>query len=330
MDADRLREVIIGESAAIVQLRELIATLAPGDLPVLIHGPTGSGKELVARALHELSGKPGRFVPINVCAIAEGMFEDAFFGHVKGAFTGSMGKADGYLREANLGTVFLDEIGSLPLQAQPKLLRAIESGEFRPVGAEADVSSNFRVVSATNEPLERLVQDGRFRLDLLFRLRGAVIHVPPLRDRIEDLPLLAHYFLTPLGNGRAWRLNPEALALLARYRWPGNVRELRHALAWASNLAANGEIGRDAIARVLNAAEFNGNRESDTSRKEGERKRLRELLERCDWDTTRVAERLGVHRSTVYRRMDRLGIEVPESASQRYLHRRATRWFMKS
>src|SRR3954470_19051267 len=185
---------IVGDSSAIQQLRALIATVAPTRLPVLVEGPTGSGKELVAAALHQASGRRGRLVAFNVCAIGDALFEDALFGHVRGAFTGAANDSAGFLREADAGTVFLDEISGLPWALQAKLLRAVETGEFRPVGAARDARSDFRVVAATNEHLDDLVECGRFRADLKHRIGGVVISVPTLAERVDDIPDLTRYF----------------------------------------------------------------------------------------------------------------------------------------
>ena len=169
---------LIGDSTAMHHLRAQITRVASSQIPVLIEGPTGSGKELVAQALHRESERKGPLVAVNVCAIADTMFEDAMFGHVRGAFSGAIGDHTGYLLEAHRGTVFLDEIGSLAIGAQIKLLRALETHEFRPVGARGDRTSDFRLIAATNVPLAKAVSEGAFRADLAFRLSGVVIRVP--------------------------------------------------------------------------------------------------------------------------------------------------------
>jgi DNA-binding NtrC family response regulator len=167
--------LLIGEAPAVRRLRRTVERIAPSRLPVLIEGPTGSGKELVAELLHQRSGRRGELVAFNVCAIGETMFEDALFGHVRGAYTGASGDAPGFLREAHGGTVFLDEIGGLPPLLQPKLLRALETGVFRPIGSARDSTSDFRLVSATNDGIESLVAAGRVRADIAHRLSGFVV-----------------------------------------------------------------------------------------------------------------------------------------------------------
>jgi DNA-binding NtrC family response regulator len=310
-----LAALLVGRSPAMRKLRERILRLADSSLPVLIEGPTGSGKELVAQALHAFSGRPGPFVPFNVCAIAETMFEDAVFGHVRGAFTGATDDAPGYLFEADRGTAFLDEISGLPLLMQAKLLRAVETREFRPVGAKRDRRSDFRLIVATNEDLARLVSAGRFRDDLRYRLRAGVIHVPALRERPEDIPELATCFARRAsgcadGNQaqRSVELSTAAIRTLELYGWPGNVRELRNVIELALVLGDNALIGSTEIAEAL--WDVSGARQSAVVVEEGEfeRRRLVDVLERCDWDTARAARELGMHRSHLYRVMQQLAI----------------------
>lgn len=311
---------MIGDSPVMRSLRSLIARVAPLDLPVLIQGPTGAGKELVARALHAQSGRPGRFVPINVCAIPDTMFESALFGHVRGAFTGATADAPGYLAEADRGTLMLDEISGLPLALQAKLLRAIETGEFRPIGGRADRCSRFRTVAATNEPLDDLVTASRFRSDLAHRLSGIVIHVPPLRDRLEDIPALVHHFIRRCTCGRGdARLTSGAIRMLQDYDWPGNVRELRHVVERAVAFSGKSVVERGDVEAALRPA--GALHSSVRSIQPGDpfdtpaRRRLLSVLEECGWDTARAASRLGIHRATIYRRMSRLGIITPRAAA---------------
>src|SRR5688572_4167741 len=235
--ANVVGSLLLGDSRAIQRLRSLIARLATSNAPVLIQGPTGSGKELVAEALHLCSGRPGPFVPFNVCAISDGTFESQLFGHVRGAFTGAVQDTRGYLAEADRGTVFFDEICSLTLNAQAKLLRAIETRSFRPVGGRHDRTSDFRLVAGSNEDLAALVGEGRFRLDLYHRLRALLVRVPPLVDHLEDVPLLARHFARCAADGGTTQLTDAAIACLMEHRWPGNVRELRNVVEFAIALA---------------------------------------------------------------------------------------------
>jgi DNA-binding NtrC family response regulator len=289
------------------RLRARVARLALSQAPVLIEGPTGSGKELVAEALHLCSGRRGAFVPFNACAIADGTFESALFGHVRGAFTGAVHDAVGYLAEADRGTVFFDEISSLSLTAQSKVLRAVETRSFRPVGARHDRTSDFRLVAASNEELAVLVSGGRFRLDLYHRLRALAIRVPPLTEHLEDVPLLAAYFARSAALEQPQQLNEQAIEQLMGHTWPGNIRELRNVVEFAMALAEGPVIGVAEITEAL-GAQGSSPRRDDRS---WMRQRLVSALAECDGDTTRVAHRLGLHRSNVYRLMRRLGICPP-------------------
>jgi DNA-binding NtrC family response regulator len=292
--------ILIGESEAMRHLRDMIATVAPSRIPVLIEGPTGSGKELVAALLHQLSKRDGAFVPFNVCALGDSMFEDALFGHVRGAFTGAAGESLGFLREANGGTVFFDEISGLPLPLQAKLLRAVETGVFRPIGAARDARSDFRLVTATNENIADLVTAGRFRADLAFRVRGFVLTVPPLDDRREDIPALAAHFARRTRPGAVVARRAELW--LQNRSWPGNVRELRQIIE-AAMIFGRDVLDEDSLERV------SAHRSSAcASAPSGAREAFSALLSSAGWDTARLAAQLGVHRATVYRRAKRLGL----------------------
>lgn len=307
--------VMIGDSPAMRSLRALIKRAAPLDLPVLIQGPTGAGKELVAQALHAASGRPGRCVAVNICAIPDAMFEATLFGHVRGAFTGATADARGYFEEADGGTLFLDEIGGLALPLQAKLLRVIETGEFRPIGARADKRSTFRTVAATNEPIDVLVTGGHFRRDLAHRLAGIVINVPPLRERLEDIPALAQHFICAAGADRKpAKLTAGAIQALQSYDWPGNVRELRHVIQRALALREGTELRKRDIVIALHGGGISERPMNGQAMEQGSksvRHRLLMTLEECAWDTAQAAARLGVHRATVYRQMHRYGIAKP-------------------
>jgi DNA-binding NtrC family response regulator len=310
---ERSTAMLLGDSDAMRVLRERITKIGPARLPVLIEGETGTGKELVAQALHLASGRPGRFVAFNVCAIPESLFESTVFGHVRGAFSGATHSNDGFLAEADGGTAFLDEIATMEAPAQAKMLRALETGEFRPVGARAERRSSFRVIAASNERLSRLVASGRFREDLLQRLSGFVIKLLPLRDRREDIPLLAESFLRSLSLAGS-RLSANAMRVLCRHDWPGNVRELKTVIERSVVLATTETISgatvrellgdtRELIDRVPASGGFSASHE---------RRTLIEMLRRHDGDAIATAETLGVHPSTLYRQMLRLGISSRE------------------
>ncbi len=286
-------------------MRATITIAARSSASVLIQGPTGCGKELVAAALHAESGRRGKFVAFNVCAISDTMFEDTLFGHVRGAFTGASDHSLGLLREADGGTAFLDEIGGLQLALQPKLLRALETGEFRPVGGRGDVHSDVRIIAATNEDLGSLIADERFREDLAHRLAGVTIRVPSLAERSEDIPLLVRHFLGRAGLG-ALPVSNGALHMLRGRAWSGNIRELKYLVEWAA-MIAQGSLDEAAIDRALAT---HGLRES----KEGlaaEAFELCEALARHEWNKVRAARDLGVHIATIYRRMRKYRISAP-------------------
>jgi DNA-binding NtrC family response regulator len=308
MTEPQLHEILLGNSAAIRKVRALITAVAPTDVPVLISGPTGSGKELVANAIHAVSARRGRLVAFNVCAIADSMFEDALFGHVRGAFTGALNSSPGYLREANGGTAFLDEIGGLNANAQAKLLRAIETHEFRPVGAAADVRSEFRLVAAANEDVWELVRDGRFRADLAHRLSSFVIRVPSLRERLDDVPSLALSFLREASGDSEATISEGAARMLQAHDWPGNVRELKHVVRSAVTL---GDSRKLRLESVQEAMSWMGPQRTLAPKRAMAERRLVEILECCGWDMNEAARQLGVHRTTLYRRLKKAGLMQP-------------------
>lgn len=310
VNPESLRSIIVGESPETEELRRLITRIAPTGLPVWIEGETGVGKEQVALALHQASGRRGPFVPVNVCAISESMFEDAFFGHVRGAFTGAQDSTPGFFGEADEGTLFLDEISSLAPLSQAKLLRAVETRRYRQVGARADRVCRARIVAASNEPHEHLVRSGRLRLDLAFRLRGGVLRVPPLRSRPRDISSLVQHFLAQAEGGHARTVDVEAFTWLTQRRWIGNVRELRQVIECACALSLQQRVRLvdiRAAARMLAVDEVTL---SATEEPNPEREELVAMLAACGWDTLKVAAALKIDRRTVYRRMRRHDIDL--------------------
>ncbi|GAB3440244.1 sigma 54-interacting transcriptional regulator [Massilia solisilvae] len=236
---------LVGRSPAFVRALEALQRAAPAMLPVLLLGESGSGKELFARALHEASDRAaGPFVVVDCSGLTETLFESELFGYEKGAFTGAQARKHGLVETARGGTLFLDEIGDVPLGMQVKLLRLIESGTYRRVGGLETLHSDFRLVAATHKPLADMVADGRFRQDLYYRISAYPIHLPALRERGEDIPLLIESVLQRLAKmGRPYRVTPEALAALQSYSWPGNIRELRNVLERATLFADDRVIG---------------------------------------------------------------------------------------
>ncbi len=235
---------IVTQSASLIRVLREAELHAKSDVPILITGESGTGKELLARAIHNASPRRGSpFSAINMAAISATLFDAEFFGHTKGAFTGAQASRDGYLCSTDRGSLFLDEIGSLSLELQGKLLRVLQEGEHIPIGKDRPVKTDLRFIAATNEDIEAQIRDHTFRSDLYYRLKGAWLHLPPLRHRKEDIPLLAGYFLKPAKNkGRDLSFHPEAMARLKAYDFPGNIRELKSIVLSAANLCREKEI----------------------------------------------------------------------------------------
>ncbi|MFP4672353.1 MAG: sigma-54-dependent transcriptional regulator [Desulfohalobiaceae bacterium] len=233
---------ILGQSPAMAKCLQDLAQAAASENSVLIWGETGTGKELFARAMHRNSSRSGKeFVVVDCSALAPNLLESTLFGHLKGAFTGASGERQGLVAKAHKGTLFLDEIGELTLEMQKRFLRVLEEKQYSPLGGSTELQSDFRLICATNRDLEALVQEGQFRADLLHRIRLHHMHLPPLRDRKQDIPLLCSYFLQRIAEQRCQPVKdvyPEVQEIFAAYHWPGNVRELNHALEEAVSAAA--------------------------------------------------------------------------------------------
>jgi DNA-binding NtrC family response regulator len=300
---------LIAESAAMRPVLEVIARVGPSDVNVLITGENGTGKGLVAQALHAISDRSARpFIAVNMGGLAEGVFESELFGHVRGAFTDAKNDRAGRFELADGGTLFLDEIGNIPAGQQAKMLRTLETGEYERVGSSRTTRGNVRVISATNSDLPAEVAAGRFRQDLFFRLNTVQVHLPPLRERREDLILLAHYFLKQHVSRYRKALtgfDESALEALRAHSWPGNVRELDHALERAV-LMAQGKVIR-APDLALNAAPA-APRFEDLSLEEVEAVLIKKTLARCEGNARRAAEELGLSRSAFYRRLEKHGL----------------------
>jgi len=304
---------ILGTSTAIRTLREQIRKVAPSQGRVLITGENGSGKELVAQAIHALSPRaPGPFVKLNCAAIPRDLVESELFGHERGAFTGAVAGKKGRIELADRGTLLLDEVGDLAADAQAKLLRAIESGEVERVGGTKTARFDVRVVGATNKNLARAVEDGEFRQDLYYRLNVVPIHVPPLRERHSDVGLLAAHFLELFcaSEGKtAKALADDARRVLEDYHWPGNVRELRNLMERAAIL-----VDGDAVtaADLTPWLESSGGRDDamglrgEVERQESET--IRRALEGANWNVTQAAAGLGIDRTNLHRKMRKYGI----------------------
>jgi len=316
-EAERVRgNVLVGSSAPMRRLLRTLAGLRENESHVLLQGESGTGKELAARTLHATSPRgAGPFVPVDCGALPESIIESELFGHEKGAFTGAVG-AQGLFRRADGGTIFLDEIGEIPLAVQSKLLRALQEREVRPVGAASTVPVNLRVISATHRDLEAMVAAGLFRADLFYRLNVIRILLPPLREHREDIPLLVQHCLRKhhRAGPRLEGIEPDALDLLMRHAWPGNVRELENVVESALALApgprlrvADLPIGRLPAARGL-AGPLPA---LELSLDAYERCALERALVETGGDATRAARLLGLGRSTLYRKLARHGIARP-------------------
>ena len=315
------RSEIIGETAVMRRLREQIATAAPSSGRVLIHGENGSGKELVARAIHALSARHEEpFVEVNCAAIPDELIESELFGHERGAFTGAVGRRRGRFEQANGGTLFLDEIGDMSVRTQAKVLRSLEEQAFERVGGKETIKVDVRVIAASNRDLAALIAEARFREDLYYRLNVIPIEVPPLRARKDDIPLLVENFIGVFchENGKAAkRLTGEALAYFLAYDWPGNVRELRNMVERLVIMAPRETIGPDDLPPPLRPndladAPAGATRSLRDARDSFERAYILAELRVHDWNMTRTAERLGIERSHLYRKIKAYGIVPPK------------------
>jgi transcriptional regulator with PAS, ATPase and Fis domain len=280
---------------------------------VLIEGESGSGKELVARAVHRLSPRHARrFCAINCAALSDELLEAELFGHTRGAFTGALTERAGLFEEADGGTLFLDEVGELSGRAQAKLLRVLQEGEVRRVGENMPRRVDVRIVAATNRPLDREASSGRFRTDLRFRLDVLRITVPPLRERVGDIALLAQHFWKQATErvGSHATLGPEALAALSRYDWPGNVRELQNAIAWmVVHAPRRGRVGPSLLPAQLASAPLATGSSFELAREEFERRYVRAALAQAGGQRLVAARALGVSRQGLAKMLRRLRIE---------------------
>jgi DNA-binding NtrC family response regulator len=293
---------LVGESPAIEQLRAAIRRAAASTATILLEGETGTGKELVARAIHQTSVRSrGPFVPVNCAEIAETLFESELFGHTRGAFTGAVSDRKGLLESAHGGTLLLDEIEDLPSGPQVKLLRVLQSREFKPVGTTRFVRFDARVIAASNQDVERLVRQGRFRADLFFRLDVLRLRVPPLRERREDVPRLVEHAIRRFNaaNGTCFgALSAEANAALARRPWPGNVRELENLIERTLVNSCDPKIEESVLFPV-----------GDPAGDETEKERIIAALDRNRWNREKTARELGWSRVTLWRRMSRHNLD---------------------
>jgi DNA-binding NtrC family response regulator len=318
----RFREMI-GRDEKMLVIFEWIRTAAKSDISVLILGPTGSGKELVARMIHELSRRgTHRFQAVNCAALPDTLFESEIFGYEKGAFTGAHDRKPGRLELSNNGTLFLDEIGDMSLMAQAKLLRVLEERRFERLGGNTSIEVNFRLISATNRPLDQFVRDTRFREDLYYRVNAFSIRLPSLRERATDIPVLAQRFLArycaanglPL-DGKSF--SREASELLMQYHWPGNIRELESTVSRAA-LSSPGRTIRPQDIEFLHASEapVESSHERLPSLADAERAHIARVLDSVNWNKKQAASVLEISRGTLYRKIVEYGLEEAPPASR--------------
>ncbi|HEY0384518.1 MAG TPA: sigma-54 dependent transcriptional regulator, partial [Pyrinomonadaceae bacterium] len=301
---------LIAEAVVMQPVRQLIRRVGPSAANVLITGENGTGKEVVARHLHALSERSSKpLINVNAGALSEGVFESELFGHVRGAFTDARADRVGRFELADGGTLFLDEIATVPLNLQPKLLRVLETGEFEPVGASRTRRVDVRVLSATNANLHLEVEAGRFRQDLLFRLNTVEIHLPPLRERREDIPLLAEHFLRQYAARYRKQLSgfeQSATEALISRPWPGNIRELQHSIERASLMAQSSLVSVDDLG--LQSVADGSRRLEELSLEEVESILIRKALARFNGNVNQAAAALGLSRSALYRRINKYGL----------------------
>ena len=315
---------LIGDSPAMAELKRLIERAAPSDVPILVRGENGTGKELVARAIHDLSPRRGQpFVKLNCAAVPAELVESELFGHEKGAFTGAVDRRHGRFEQADGGTLFLDEIGDMPPSMQSKLLRVLEDGRLTRVGGATELKVDVRVISATNRDIETAIAEGRFREDLFYRINAFSLRTPPLRDHLEDVPALATHFVEAACRRNHWRVrsfDPEALGLLRRHSWRGNVRELRNAVERILILSDGETLSTGDTRAALPSMEA-PRREAEVPTdgplqelvEEFERAVIRERLRVTGGHMTNTAKSLGLERSHLYKKCKQLGLEVRES-----------------
>ena len=302
---------MIGRSESMRRIFQLVEQVAPSDVTVLITGESGTGKELVARALHRLSKRAqGPLQAVNCAALPETLLESELFGHAKGAFTGALRDRSGRIEEAEGGTLFLDEIGEMPLSLQAKLLRFLQERDYQRVGESLSRKSDVRIVTATNKDLQKAVADGEFREDLYYRIRVIPVAMPPLRERADDIPVLAVHLLGEIAKARgrpALSLSQAALGRLVKHTWPGNVRELNNALEYAVALAPGRRIRPEDLPPELAGVRHTRYSSSGTDGQD-EAVRIQEALVRHNNNRTQTARFLGMDRVTLYRKMKRYGI----------------------
>ena len=320
-------ENIVGKSEVMLKIFDLVAQVAASRSTVLLQGESGTGKELIAKALHLNSPRRDRpFVPVNTGSMPPDLLESTLFGHVKGAFTSAISSKRGLFEIADRGTLFLDEIGTMSIDTQAKILRVLQDRKFMHLGGVHEIQVDVRIVAATNVDLRQMVREGKFREDLFYRLNVISIDLPPLRQRKEDIPLLADFFLRRYSdeNQRSIRrLNADTLRQLLNYAWPGNVRELENVIERAVVLSSGPEIGPDLLPDQLSGhgasipiLENRGDVSLFDVMEECERHIINDMLEKCAWNQTEAAERFHIPLSTLNQKIKRLNIEIKKKSRE--------------
>ena len=320
-------ENIVGKSDVMLKIFDLVAQVAPSRSTVLLQGESGTGKELIAKALHLNSPRRDRtFVPVNTGSMPADLLESTLFGHVKGAFTSAVSSKKGLFEVADRGTLFLDEIGTMNLDTQAKILRVLQDRKFMHLGGVHELQVDVRIIAATNVDLRQLVREGKFREDLFYRLNVITIDLPPLRQRKEDIPLLAEFFLKKYSEENQHsprKLMPEALRPLLNYAWPGNVRELENVIERAVVLSSAPEIGSDLLpdhiaGRGTTIPFIEGRADASLFdvMEDCERHIITDMLEKCGWNQTEAAERFRIPLSTLNQKIKRLNIEIKKRARE--------------
>lgn len=300
---------ILGESDVLKKLKENIRIIAPTDASVLILGENGTGKEMVARTIHRLSARStGVFMGVDMAAIPETLFESELFGHQKGAFTGAIGDKPGRFEMAEEGTLFLDEIGNLPVTMQTKLLTVLEQRTIRRIGADTDIPIDIRLISATNQPVHQMIEDGSFRRDLLYRLNTIELVIPPLRERLDDIPVLARHFLSEASRKygkHQLEISKRRMKQLQQYHWPGNVRELQNTMSRAVIMADEKQLRFDELGSTTTVSPV----QTSLNIEEHEKSLIQKALLTNRGNVTRAAADLGIDRNALYRRMKKHGFQ---------------------
>jgi transcriptional regulator with PAS, ATPase and Fis domain len=307
---------IFGKSMIMQSLYELIDNVGLTDAPVMIYGESGTGKELVARAIHEVSYRnTNPFIKVNCASLNENLLESEFFGHVKGAYTGADKGRIGRFEAAHGGTIFLDEIGDIPMSTQVKLLRVLEEKEIERVGDHKPIKVDVRIISATNRNLDKLLAEGCFREDLFFRINVFPLRIPSLKERREDIPTIVQNFIRQNNDKtdkKKLGITPEAMDKLIEYAWPGNVRELRNAIEYAFVLCPGGGIGVNHLpVKIASGVKGDGKPALPSPQKTDRKEELLKILRETDGNRSETARRLGVSRVTVWKMMKKYRINTP-------------------